>query len=939
VLKRLRDAAQPPAAGQYDAFISYSHAVDGRLAPALQAGLQRLAKPWYRPRALRVFRDDTGLAVNPALWDSIAKALDSSRYFVVLVSPEAAASPWVNREIEHWVATKDPGGILLVLTDGTLVWDGTDYDTERSSALPPALQGRFAAEPRHLDLRWAQDEDQLDVRHSRFREAVADLAAPLHGMAKDELEGEDIRQHRQSRRLARGAMAGLAVLLVASLVAGGLAVANARQADRQRDRAGHEAAVARARGLAGQAAARAASAPDLALLLALEAHRLDDSVESRGALLTALERTTRLREIVTGFPADETVVGLSEDGGTFALSNPRGRVRLLDVATRAPKAAFDTGQRGPVSVFFSPDGTALATTSEDTTVRLWDAGTGRARSPVLRDHAFPVRAADFSDDGVLLATADVAGQGLLRDVATGRLVSRLPPKLVLYGVGIDFTPDATRVALSGIFDTTVFSVADGGRSVAPEFSVEGSSRRVAFSADGALLAVARADDRLVDVWDVAGRRRRHSLTFPGSNDFGSLSFSPAEGTLAAGRTDGTTVVWDLESGQAVGEPLGGLRGAVDHVVIEADSSRITTASATGVASWDLSGTALSTRRLLGSVVPGVPFAESVAFSPDGERIATIGYEGDLSIRDAVTLERRGEAVPTAAPTCCGLAVAYSPDGRFVVGGSGASVSLVDVRAGAVDRPALDVGAYLADLEFSRDGKLLAVGTVEGTAVLIDFERWSIRRRVAVSGDDAARVSSAEVPGREVGVALSPDGTLLATVDNEGRVVLEGLAGDDRTTAAVGKGPAFAAAFSADGRYLATGFANGTALLIDVERGQSAPVALVGHAGHISDVAFSPDDDLLAVASRGGITLWDVGTRQRIGELVARSNPFEMAFTSDGSSLATTWYDRSLIVWQLDPRAWRRRACAIAGRNLTRTEWDQHVGAEPDRKTCSQWPEG
>jgi len=57
--KRLRGPAPPVAAGQYDVFISYSHAADGRLAPALQSGLQRLAKPWYKPRALRVFRDDT----------------------------------------------------------------------------------------------------------------------------------------------------------------------------------------------------------------------------------------------------------------------------------------------------------------------------------------------------------------------------------------------------------------------------------------------------------------------------------------------------------------------------------------------------------------------------------------------------------------------------------------------------------------------------------------------------------------------------------------------------------------------------------------------------------------------------------------------------------------------------------------------------------------
>src|SRR6478672_10407431 len=96
----------------YDAFISYSHSVDGHLAPAVQTGLQRLARPWYRRRALRIFRDETGLSVNPHLWGSIERALDESRFFVLVASPAAAASPWVNREVNHWLATKSAETIL-----------------------------------------------------------------------------------------------------------------------------------------------------------------------------------------------------------------------------------------------------------------------------------------------------------------------------------------------------------------------------------------------------------------------------------------------------------------------------------------------------------------------------------------------------------------------------------------------------------------------------------------------------------------------------------------------------------------------------------------------------------------------------------------------------------------------------------------------------------
>ena len=50
----------------YKGFVSYSHAADGQLAPVLQSALHRFAKPWYRLRALHVFRDETNLSVNPS---------------------------------------------------------------------------------------------------------------------------------------------------------------------------------------------------------------------------------------------------------------------------------------------------------------------------------------------------------------------------------------------------------------------------------------------------------------------------------------------------------------------------------------------------------------------------------------------------------------------------------------------------------------------------------------------------------------------------------------------------------------------------------------------------------------------------------------------------------------------------------------------------------
>ncbi len=216
----------------FDGFISYSHAADGRLAPAVQRGLQALAKPWHRRRALWIFRDQTGLAVTPALWTSITKALDSSEYFVLMASPEAAKSPWVNKEIEHWVATKSPDRILPVVTDGEWRWDTERGDfAADSTAVPAALRGAFTEEPLYLDLRWARDEGQLSLRHSRFRDGIAQLAAPMHGISKDDLEGEDVRQHRRARRLWSVAIASLALLTLVASLTGVLAVRNADRAN------------------------------------------------------------------------------------------------------------------------------------------------------------------------------------------------------------------------------------------------------------------------------------------------------------------------------------------------------------------------------------------------------------------------------------------------------------------------------------------------------------------------------------------------------------------------------------------------------------------------------------------------------------------------------------------------------------------------------------
>lgn len=202
----------------YDAFISYSHAADGKLAPAVQHALHKLAKPWYRMRALKVFRDETSLSASHDLTDSIRNALSQARFFVLMASPEAARSTWVGREIELWRGRQLPTQLLIIQTEGEIVWDDAarDFDWSRSTALHPTLKGMFEKVPLWVDLRWARDEQHLSPRDARFQREIARIAAPIHGLNLDDMFGEDVRQHRNTMLVTRGAVAALLLLLVLS---------------------------------------------------------------------------------------------------------------------------------------------------------------------------------------------------------------------------------------------------------------------------------------------------------------------------------------------------------------------------------------------------------------------------------------------------------------------------------------------------------------------------------------------------------------------------------------------------------------------------------------------------------------------------------------------------------------------------------------------------
>jgi DNA-binding SARP family transcriptional activator/WD40 repeat protein len=819
-----------------------------------------------------------------------------------------------------------------------------ESDLYRGSRLAATREWVAAAQPR------------LTEPEQRFLTASEELAAAEEASAV----GLARTRGRMVRRL-QVALGGAAVLLVLALMAGFVAVGEARQSEASRDRAVHAEAVADAHRLGAEAVISA----DLSLanLLAAQAVGLNDdpvtrsnawdilagqpnliwasapvghqvfglSVSADGTRVAAYDTSNRV-SILDG--AGGLVGHIPTSGGTAAYPhgplafNPRKpqlavgaqaaaapALRLLDARTLRPSGPDLRGLPGrPAEVWdirYSPDGRYLAASFN---VKRSDGGGSSIREWDLAHPREPARVVPVSGPASMVALSD-NGRRVYNSmplaayrVSDGRLLYQLPNLLSFSQIGFDSSSHTLAVAPSAFRPPRRLPplgdlyLIDARHGTQAGMITINDNRPVAagaaeYSHDGRMIATATGEPS-VQVRSADDGRR--VLTIPNIAP-SAIAFSPDDDTLFTAGSDGVVRAWDLVGrGAVVSQVAMSTRNG-----IAGDPSVGPNAAAVAIDSWRTSRSLVDLRsgreRRLRDDEAGWQLAngepDGAAWTPDGSAYAVGGT--DLSTRSAHD----------------GLVEMFDTTGQ-------------KVRQVTMPSP-------VTGLSYSGDGSRLLVAEVSGRIDVLDGSSLrQIGKSSSVDGPacclaaaSKGRLAAVIVASGTAGHDSSPRWNRWAVVDTtDGTTVNAGSFDGDKASDI---------ALSPDGRRMAVAMADGTMQLIDPATGNQINSPAARNASPINRVAFNDSGTIVASSDDDALTLWDGVTGEELESLPLGHSGAPM-FTDGGARLVLVTGNAVTYSWLFGPDGIRPALCRAAGRNLTSDEWATYLPGRPYDKTCPQY---
>jgi RNA polymerase sigma factor (sigma-70 family) len=599
--------------------------------------------------------------------------------------------------------------------------------------------------------------------------------------------------------------------------------------------------------------------------------------------------STRAFDLVAGrarftLGSESEAIAISPDGRAI-VTKQQPHLHVFDSGTGKVLRSIHLPGARPLpegdALTFTPDGKALATTSDGKDIQLIDFASGKTIRTFMHENPESalsggppqVLTIAFSPDGKWMASG---GYGNVKDdyfarlwaVQTGKEVRRFMHGKKGYGVrSLAFSPDGKTLATFGTQSGAVlrlFDVDTGKERRA--FPKDGDLRTrpgsVAFAPDGKTAAVASASIR---VYDVATGEERLRIGRWARNPH----FTDGGKTLIAA-VDGAIYRWETATGKTLTPE--GVDSGVEQVLVTPDGSRVITRDQDGYGHlWD-STSGKHLRRF--SAASG--WQRGMALSPDGRFLAIPVDDSSASFVDPgnprhgpygarirlydIAADKYVDRFPAFKGTAQDLA--FTEDGKTLVTseGSGGMVRIWDVEAGKEERSfnilpeALKKQSYFVQRsQLSPDGKTVVAAYEQGMGHLLGGG-LAVPRPLVVRLWDVA--TGKELPelsgGYPVDKAFSPDGRLIVTTGGHVCHVATGK----RVAALPGDLSIQAAAFSRDGRFLATAVPGGVLQIWEVAMWTKRN-EFKGHRDQLTSVTFAPGGQLLSGSLDTTALAWDM----------------------------------------------------------------------------------
>lgn len=321
----------------------------------------------------------------------------------------------------------------------------------------------------------------------------------------------------------------------------------------------------------------------------------------------------------------------------------------------------------------------------------------------------------------------------------------------------------------------------------------------------------------------------------------------------------------------------------------------------------------------------------VAYSPDGQKLASASDDNTVIVWDLVTLRPVGD-LPFYGHSAGVTSVDFSPDGQMLASGSrDSTINLWNVATGQIIRTLqLRETNWVLSVDFSPDGQTLVSSGQGSTIRLWNVQTGEVIREFQSSSDT------------NFSVAFSPNGQQIVVGGGDGSATLWDVAsGTEIRRWQAHDGATLSVMFTPDGLAIETAGGDAFASLWDVETGEQLLKLKTGQKAALS-VAMTADQRLMAVGNGDNVVkLWDMTSGIEIGLPLASFTDwvYGVDFNPAGTMLAAVSGDGSVVLWDVNEQSWLVRACAAAGRNLTEEEWNNFFPNLPYEATCPNLPQG